>query len=282
MKNLSLSLLRYLCSFMICAAPFAASAQEIQNEEQEQPIEKIEPVEKDDDKYVTAGERPLSDEELEEAFTIAEEEPSKEEIKEDTAAVKRALAAISTDTGDHLRTAAGVCSGMQTLKRAATFFVTTHPGAFHWPLAISPYGDRVELGDGSVWAIRSTDAYAVLNWYSTDIIVITPNHEWFSIYSYRLNNQNTGVSVAANLSLFLSPVFHTIYNHRIVSFDDYARALWLEDGSVWSVYPDDYSMKWAIGDTIIIGINDGWFSSTRPNILINANVLGRARATCLN
>ena len=47
----------------------------------------------------------------------------------------------------------------------------------------------------------------------------------------------------------------------------------LSDGSLWklsTVESSEYS-TWLYNDTIIIGINDGWFMGTYPNLLINVN-----------
>jgi hypothetical protein len=165
--------------------------------------------------------------------------------------------------------------------RAALYF-TTHPGAFHQPMLVSMFGDSCELEDGSVWSISANDSYKTLNWLVSDVILIMPNHAWFSNYNYKLVNQNTGIAVEANLTLFLNPVFHSAYNHRIIAIDDIHQRIWLEDGSVWSISFVDYSTKWQINDTVIIGINDSWSANIHPNILINADLLHHVRARCTN
>lgn len=164
--------------------------------------------------------------------------------------------------------------------QAATYF-TTHPGAFHNPLSVSLLGDTIELEDGSVWAVSSSDSYKTMNWLTTDLLVITPNHEWFSIYEYCVTNQNTGMTVRVNM--VLGPLFDALFRHWIVAIDYVSDRVWLDDGSVWDLALGDYSafQKWLPGDTVIIGVNDGWFSSYNPNILINVNVLNHARSTCI-
>lgn len=161
-------------------------------------------------------------------------------------------------------------------------YYTTHRGAYHQPIAITPYGEILELEDNSRWVISPADSYKVLNWLMTDLLVITVNHDWFTDYFYRITNQVTGVSVRANLNLFLNPFYHSIYNHRIVAIDDLLQQIWLEDGSLWSIEGSDYSYRWQLNDTIIIGVNDGWRSSTRPNLLINCNdIFHPVRASCI-
>lgn len=157
-----------------------------------------------------------------------------------------------------------------------SMFYTSHPGAFHRPHYISVFGDSVEFEDGSIWSVHPSDSYKTLNWLPNDLIVVTPNHSWFSSYIFRLTNQNTGVSVEANLTL--GPIYDAPYTHWIVAIDYYYDVVYLEDGTVWnmSYFDDNIVRKWVVNDTVIIGINDSWMSSTRPNILINVNMLNYA------
>lgn len=160
-------------------------------------------------------------------------------------------------------------------------FVSTHPAAFHRPLSVSLSGDSIELEDGSIWAVAGGDAYKTLNWLTSDLLVITPNPKWFLIYDYCITNVNTGVTV--NVSLVLGPLYDALYRHWIVSIDFYKNIIWLEDGTLWEMASGDSSaMKnWLAGDTVIIGHNEGWFSSYNPNILINVNVANYARGKCI-
>lgn len=161
----------------------------------------------------------------------------------------------------------------------AALYYTSHPGAYHFPVLL---GDVVELEDGSKWTVNPSQSLLTLTWYSTDVILIMPNHSWTSSYEYALVNQRTGDYVEATITLFLHPLYHSVYNHRIVAIDDHLQWIWLEDGSIWSVLWVDYSTAWQINDTVIIGHNDGLWSSSKPNILINANLKHYVRATCTN
>ena len=93
----------------------------------------------------------------------------------------------------------------------------------------------------------------------------------FLLSAFRLTNQNTGESVAANL--YLGPIYNGPYTHWITAIDYYNNTVFLEDGSMWSMssFDDGVVNKWFENHTVIIGVNDGWFSSSRPNILINVN-----------
>ena len=272
MKKLLLTTVRYIFGALF----FAASVQALGNQPQVLVATELTTIlneSEDQDKYLPAGVGNSSSDQREdqairrsscqEAIACVKEEKNKK-IKE--------LLSPATDNVDSPITLAKAAAN-----RGLVFF-TSHPGAFHSPVLI---GDTVKLEDGSIWSISPDDSYKTLNWLATDAIVITKNSGWFTSYKFRLSNQNTGIAVEANLQLFLTPYYHSIYNHRIVSIDDVLEMIWLEDGSVWSIASADYSTQWQILDTIIIGINDGRLSKNNPNILINANLLQTARARCI-
>lgn len=157
---------------------------------------------------------------------------------------------------------------------ARDVYFTTHPGAYHHPYSMTPIS--IELEDGSIWVYHPADAYVTVGWLPTDLIVITPNHTIFSSYDYRLTNQNTGTSVAVNLSM--GPIYNGPATHWIQAIDYYSNIVYLEDGTIWKMSSFDSGIvgQWVINDTVIIGVNDSWLSSSRPNILINVNMLNHA------
>jgi len=110
-------------------------------------------------------------------------------------------------------------------------------------------------------------------------LVITPNHAWFSVYDYVITNQNTGVAVQVNL--VVGPLYNAVYRHYIVAIDYVLDHVVLDDGSVWTMTDFTVMNQWVPGDTVIVGVNDGWFSSSYPNILINVNTLSYARGICV-
>lgn len=152
---------------------------------------------------------------------------------------------------------------------------TTHSGAFHPLVSVSYYGD-ISLLDGSIWNVDPADLYTVLTWYVGDMLVITPNNSWFSNYQFKITNQATGQAVLANM--YLGPLYFGAYTNWIVQIDYFLDRIYLNDGTVWRMSPFDSSIisNWQINDTVIIGVNDGVFSSLRPNILINVNMLNYA------
>ncbi|MBS4168826.1 hypothetical protein [Parachlamydia sp. AcF125] len=159
---------------------------------------------------------------------------------------------------------------------------THHPGVYQNPLSVSPLGDTVGLSDGSMWVIQKSDRHKTSNWLTSDQVIIKPNHNWFSVYQYKLVNLNTKKSVAANLAV--GPRYNGVNAHWIVAIDYSNRQVCLEDGTVWKMKKSDRVAinKWIVNDTVIIGVNDGYFSSKKnPNILINVNVFNYARGAVI-
>jgi hypothetical protein len=162
----------------------------------------------------------------------------------------------------------------------ASSYATSHMGTFYNPVFVSFLGDQLQLHDGSIWSIYYNDAYKTLNWITSDLLVITPNHEMFSSYLFKITNQQTGVTVKCNMQL--GPIYNGLYTYWIYSINYFTQELILNDGSVWDISSFDSSIfdKWIVGDTIMMGINDGFLSSFNPNILINVNMLNWVRARC--
>lgn len=157
---------------------------------------------------------------------------------------------------------------------------TSHAGAYHNPRFITPFGDAIVLEDDSKWSVRGSDRNKILNWYTNDRLVITPNHDWFSSYDYRINNTTTNQAVRVNL--VEAPSYNGLFTHWIVALDYVHKKVCLEDGTIWSVSTWDGAElnRMALEDTVIIGTNDSWFKSSRPNILINVDTMEFVKARC--
>lgn len=160
-------------------------------------------------------------------------------------------------------------------------YYTSHSGAIHTPIGISYLGEFVELEDGSFWEVESGDRYKTLNWLTGDTLIIKRNSEWFKSHKYRLINVTTGVEVRVNL--YLGPVYNGIYTNWIVAIDQTKGNLLLQDGSLWQLSFAESSeyRNWLSNDTIIIGVNDGWFMGTYPNLLINVNTNNDTIGNCI-
>lgn len=217
-----------------------------------------EPVER---KHINVGQREMSYVER-----MSHKEQRAKDIEENKDIDEGAL------VGDNVRTIRGF---------NATTYYTTHSGAFQHPYKVAFDGSSVELADGSIWSVSSDDRWATLNWLLGDSIIILPNHSLFSSYQYRLVNINTGANVKVNLTL--GPIYNGVYTHWIVGIDQLFGEIALEDGSLWKMSSWDSSItnKWFLNDTVIIGINDGWLSTTNPNILINVNTNNCAIGYCV-
>lgn len=167
------------------------------------------------------------------------------------------------------------------LKTSSEYY-TTHQGAFHHPKVVSLLGEKVELEDGSIWSVYLDDRYKTLDWMTGDVVIILPNNSLFSSYRYRLVNLNTSASVKVNLTL--GPIYNGLFSHWIVAINHLYHEICLEDGTIWKISSLDDTIlnKWLPNDTVIIGINSGWFSSVNPNILINVNTNNFVIGGCVN
>lgn len=163
-------------------------------------------------------------------------------------------------------------------KSLSLFSRYLHPNTVHWVNALTPKGGMIEIEDGSMWKVSPHDSYKVQGWLPGDELYITQNTSWFSIYDYRLHNRMTGSSVETNLSL--GPLLNNPYTHWITDINLSQNLVLLEDGSSWEVYSGDALLlkKWLATDVVVVGVNQGWCSSTRPCLLINVNMNQYVRA----
>lgn len=290
MRNLDLALLRCLCGFMLCTASFTVSAQEVEptKEEQLEDEQQISKILKDlleengSYQYTVAGEA-LTEEERQESKIVLpeEEEPSDEETTEDNVKIQAAFASVLRETN---ATRNVNLSSIQKL--ASSIYVTLHPGAYF--RVLDTWYGNVRFNDWSVWTTSTDHAWIINGFLPNDVVYITKNHEWFSSYAYRLSNQTTNVSIPVNLSLFISYINpttgfpqHNGDHRRIIGFNYNSRQILMDNGDEFSVLPHEYSLNWQVGQTVIYGINDGWYQSTRPNILINADRAEHVKAVCV-
>lgn len=155
-------------------------------------------------------------------------------------------------------------------------YATSHMGAFYTIKTVSLSGS-IELMDGSIWLVSANDAYTPLSWFTSDLLIITPNHDWFSSYNFKITNQSTGEAILVNM--YLGPLYSGAYTYWISAIDYSNNIVFLNDGSRWdmSFFDRKIVKKWLVNDTVMIGINDGSLSSYNPNILINVNMLNYAR-----
>lgn len=156
---------------------------------------------------------------------------------------------------------------------------TSHPGAYHRIYDMTFMGDLIELDDGSIWEVCFDDLYKSSYWRLDEKIVITPNHNWFSSHEFVLTNKVTGEAVEVDLVRESTEHLESRY---ILAIDYKYHTLFLDDLSTWdiSAFDDAIMREWRVKHSIIIGVNDGWMSTTRPNILINGHTRTYARGVC--
>lgn len=235
--------------------------------------------EKQEAEHVEVGARSLSHsewvkgQELKEKLATARKNlaEGKEEAQEEVE--KRSLAVEESEEAVEEVTSAEIL--------AKPTYYTSHQGAMHRPIAVTVLGDIVTLEDGSEWIVKYSHRYKTLDWLASDSILVLPNHAWFSSYYFRLVNQMTGADIEVNL--LKGPIYNGVYTHWIIAIDYLNCELCLEDGSIWKISSGDYGTmkKWLVNDTIILGINDSWLSS-KPNILLNVNMLNYVSGICEN
>ncbi len=147
-----------------------------------------------------------------------------------------------------------------------------YSGYDHWATFFSNDCRVVQMEDETRWLVADYDVYKTLSWRSEDYIAIYPNYSYFSkdIYKYRLVNRRNGDVVEAKLTR--GPLVGGPFTKMVMAVDAYNSALFLTDGTQWSVRSGDYSelRKWQVNDFVIIAINDGfWSGYFYPTVLIN-------------
>ncbi len=136
----------------------------------------------------------------------------------------------------------------------------------------------IELEDGSWWKISSSDSWILSGWQVGDFVTITPNTGWFSSARFLIQNKSRGTHVKAEIEV--GPETYGPYSWLVQSLDVFSGIVCLAQQSIngvtqtyWKVdFSDNYLLReWAVNDTVIVGVNDNWFSSY-DNILINVNM----------
>lgn len=156
----------------------------------------------------------------------------------------------------------------------AAYYATSHRAAYHKPINISADGLNVEFEDQSIWEVHSWDANKLKTWNLTQTVLIAPNKNIFTrwSYPYKLINLDNGDIAKANMKF--TPVLNDpnvdIFVHWIEDIDYSNRMLRLEDGSVWNILWSDKDMMYNFAryNIVIVGTNDGWYRGSNPNILI--------------
>lgn len=154
----------------------------------------------------------------------------------------------------------------------ASLYSTTHHAAYHHP--INAFDGLITFQDKAVWQVHSWDKEVIKGWSQLDTVVIAPNTNIFTRWSYpfKLINLDTKEIVKAKLKqkpVLIDPNID-IHVHWIESIDYIYGFVRLEDGSLWKIHSSDISDLQDFNDynIVIVGTNDGWFRASNPNILI--------------
>ena len=228
---------------------------------------------------------------IEEDKTVFEKGRVDEESREDLAVrMTQEFTVAQSSEGDEQQKA-----GFRTDEQATVTYRTSHEGAIHSLNSLSLFGEYVTLNDGLTWYVRPSDRYKTGNftlvaeydyflntylYYYTDTILILPCTNLFSSYDYVLVNCTTGERMEVDLVEPLpGQLISTYYIAAIIN-----DKLILNDNSVWEINLWDQYMlnRWALGDSVTIGINDALFSGSSTNILINVQLNEHTRGYCIN
>lgn len=196
------------------------------------------------------------------------------------------LAAINTspllaDTAKELTLQQNQSSLAQNLEGVTTYaYNNLHT---HWLYSFSDMRDNIELEDGSQWSISPNDQHKLYRWRPGDCLVITRNNPWYKKpnHLFFINNETTKEHVRANL--VVGPFAFGEYTYWVEGIDRYNGHIFLVNGqgtrTSWCVGDADllFFDDWAVNDTIVIGVNDTWFTS-HPSLLINVNMASMVMA----
>lgn len=166
------------------------------------------------------------------------------------------------------------------------YYATSHRHAYHKPINVS--GRLIEFEDQSIWEVHSWDGSKVKHWKRHHEVVIAPNKNIFTRWSYPYKFINLNTHDVAKAKMNFSPVFSDpnvdIYVHWIQEIDYFKGLIRLEDGTLWNIFISDSNIleEFIPFDVVIIGTNDGWFRGSNPNILINVRVKKYIRGGVIN
>jgi hypothetical protein len=164
---------------------------------------------------------------------------------------------------------------LATKSNDESYSISKSPSYSYHPLYyikdIGAQGKTLTTYDETVWLVSDSDSYIARTWYADAPVVITPNYSWFSSYDFRLKNMTFNESVAVNLSQ--GPfVENAIF---ITDIDTYYGIITLSNGSAWStgyLYSNNTQLRqWKVGQAVLIGESDNWFSPSFILVNINEN-----------
>jgi hypothetical protein len=138
----------------------------------------------------------------------------------------------------------------------------SYPTYYHSVLSVGRSGKMIELEDDSGWQIQENSCYEASQWYAGDPLVISPGVKQDE---YFITNVARNRYVPA--TLVQGPKNHNPNTCEIVHIDHYTGYVEMRTiaGNLlrWRTDPQDRKQlfRWAPGNKIILGANDGWWAS---------------------
>lgn len=145
----------------------------------------------------------------------------------------------------------------------------------------------LQMADGSIWRVKSRDKSKIMNWTTSDILVITQGFwSYFDAteaYPFSIRNEANGDTVAAAVGL--GPFADRAPMVFLIESDN--QHIHLTDLSKWKIsfYDEgvvkgtDYKAlrKWLPGDQIVLGVNKSAgasYTGSQDFLLINVTLNG--------
>ena len=152
---------------------------------------------------------------------------------------------------------------------------------YHQLKAKTPDGLIIELQDGSYFKVYSADSYRVKEWEEDTILKLSPAY-WSRYADFYLTNIDDGYYIRADY--FRPPLLDHPKTYIISHVDNYYGEVEIRDStskSWWQIDEEDIPLieNWRNGDTIVVGLNHGWFSfyyKHSDHILLNYDNMGQA------
>lgn len=129
-------------------------------------------------------------------------------------------------------------------------------------------GNKIRIEDGSIWQVNQKDTYKISQSMQVPLS-FSADESWFSqdVICYFVNKKS-GEKLEA--SLILPPDTYTQQSHWIAYLEPKKSILFLDNGSIFSLYNNDreYFKNWLVDDFIIAGDYYSLLSQTK-HILFN-------------
>jgi len=143
-------------------------------------------------------------------------------------------------------------------------------------------GETIQFDDGSIWKVSPYDQRKAKSFGENITLTLTQNHRWFSRYSYRLVEKDSGICLEANLARspsIESPMTFTLFS---VDGDLGLLSLTRQSGTPirFEVSRSDLGTfaSWLPHQLILIGQNSGTetpYSAILINAVTNQSVQAR-------